>query len=185
MKKLILLIGIITFNNGAIAQEASWLDRLKQFIGLTEQTAQAPEQSTSALPSSNGLVTLLTNSLNVNAEQAAGGMGAIIHYVKTNVSSEQYQQLASAVPGVDALIEQMPDISELQSSEGLAGLLDTAAQYSDSLKSVNDLKKQFSALGLEPEMIASFINTAKSYLDSEQGQQAKQILADGVGNILG
>ena len=81
----------------------------------------------------------------------------------------------------------MPDISQLNSgsSEGFGGLLDKASQYSDSLKSVNDIKKQFEALGLKPEMITSFISTAQSYLDTEQGQQAKQILTDGLSKFIG
>ena len=85
----------------------------------------------------------------------------------------------------------MPDISKLDSasdasaSAGLGGLLEKASQYSDSLKSINDVKKQFEALGLKPEMISGFISTAQSYLDTEQGQQAKQVLNDGLGKLLG
>ncbi|MFQ3194332.1 MAG: hypothetical protein ACI9N3_001150 [Colwellia sp.] len=79
----------------------------------------------------------------------------------------------------------MPDISKLSSGKGLGGLLDKAAQYSDSLKAVNDVKKQFEALGLKPEMISSFISSAQGYLDTEQGQQAKQVLTQGLGKLLG
>ena len=79
----------------------------------------------------------------------------------------------------------MPDISKLSSGEGLGGLLDKAVQYSASLKAVNDVKKQFEALGLKPEMISSFISSAQGYLDTEQGQQAKQLLTQGLGKLLG
>jgi len=114
-------------------------------------------------------------------------MGAIFNYVKDNVSTEQFSTLANSVPGVEGLVSQMPDLSKLNSgsSEGLGGLLDKASQYSDSLKSINDVKKQFEALGLKPEMISNFISTAQSYLDTEQGQQAKQVLTDGLGKLLG
>jgi hypothetical protein len=149
-------------------------------VGLSE----AKEQSVKA-PSTDGLVSLLTSSLNVNADQASGGMGAIFNYVKDNVSTEQFSQLATSLPGVDGLVSQMPDISKLSSGKGLGGLLDKAAQYSDSLKAVNDVKKQFEALGLKPEMISSFISSAQGYLDTEQGQQAKQVLTQGLGKLLG
>jgi len=180
MKKLIILLTISTLSTSAIAEETSWLDSLKNFVGLGE----TKEQTVKA-PSTDGLISMLTSSLNVNADQATGGMGAIFNYVKSNVSTEQFSQLSKSLPGVDSLVSQMPDISKLSSGEGLSGLLDKAAQYSDSLKSINDVKKQFEALGLKPEMVKSFVTSAKSYLDTEQGQQAKQILTDGLGKLLG
>ena len=48
------------------------------------------------------------------------------------------------------------------------------------VKSINEIKKQFEALGLKPEMITAFISQAKSYLDTEQGQQAKDLLMQGL-----
>jgi len=182
MKKLIILLTISTLSTSALAEETSWLDSLKNFVGLGE----AKEQ-TVAVPSTSALVDLLTSSLDVNTEQASGGMGAIFNYVKNNVSTDQFGQLAKSLPGIDGLVSQMPDISKLNtgSNEGLSGLLDKAAQYSDSLKSINDVKKQFEALGLKPEMIGSFISSTQSYLDTKEGQQAKQVLTDGLGKLLG
>lgn len=185
MKKLIVLLTISTLSSSAIAQETSWLDSLKNLVGLGETKEQVVD--TPAIPSTDGLVAMLTSSLDVNADQASGGMGAIFNYVKDNVSVEQFSQLAKAVPGVEGLMSQMPDTSKLNSgsSEGLGGLLDKASEYSDSLKSINQVKKQFEALGLKPEMISSFISTAQTYLDTEQGQQAKQVLTAGLGQLLG
>jgi hypothetical protein len=189
MKKLIILLAISTLSCSATAQETSWLDNLKSFVGLGDTKDQSDNVAvdSGALPSSGGLVDMISSSLNVNTEQASGGIGAIFNYVKNNVSSEQFSQLANSLPGTDGLVDKMPDISKLNSgsSEGLGGLLDKASQYSDSLKSINDVKKQFEALGLKPEMISSFISTAKSYLDTEQGQQAKKVLTDGLGKLLG
>jgi len=134
---------------------------------------------------------MLTSALNVNTVQASGGMGSILNYVKNNVSTEQFTQLAKLLPGVDGLVSLMPDISKLSSSPSsgfssdIGGLLNKASEYSDSLKSINDLTKQFEALGLKPEMINSFISSAQRYLDTEQGQQAKQMLTDGLGKLLG
>ncbi len=182
MKKLIILLTISTLCTSAIAEETSWLDSLKKFVGLGDA-----KEETLAVPSTSGLVVTLTNSLGVNSDQASGGMGAIFNYVKNNVSTEQFGQLAKSLPGIDALVSQMPDISKLSTSsnKGLSGLLDKAAQYSDSLKSINDVKKQFEVLGLKPEMIGSFISSAQSYLDTKEGQQAKKVLTDGLGKLLG
>jgi hypothetical protein len=46
-------------------------------------------------------------------------------------------------------------------------LMDKAANYNDSLKAVNELKKQFEALGLKPEMIMQVVNSTKTYLDTD------------------
>ena len=187
MKKLIVLLTISALSTSAFAQETSWLDSLKNLVGLGDDTEQMVAAPT--MPNTDGLVDMLTSSLDVNADQASGGMGAIFNYVKNNVSVEQFSQLAKSIPGVEGLMGQMPDISKLDSSSdasaGLGGLLEKASQYSDSLKSINDVKKQFEALGLKPEMISDFISTAQSYLDTEQGQQAKQVLSDGLGKLLG
>jgi len=171
------------------AQETSWFDSLKNLVGLGDAKEQSINTDTSMMPSTDGLVDMLTSSLNVNTEQASGGMGAILNYVKNNVSTEQFGQLAQSLPGVDGLVSQMPDISKLtavsSTNGGLSGLLDKASQYSDSLKSINDVKKQFEALGLKPEMISNFVASAQRYLDTEQGQQAKQLLTEGLGKLLG
>lgn len=179
MKKFILLLAVTTLNSPVMAAETSWLDSLKNLVGLGDTQEQSAKLNT------DGLVNMLTNGLNVNNEQAAGGMGAILNYVKNNVSKEQFNQLAKSLPGVEGLVSQMPDISKLGTSEGLSGLLDKAAEYSDSLKSINDVKRQFEALGLKPEMITNFIASAQQYLDTKEGQQAKQVLTEGLAKILG
>jgi hypothetical protein len=187
MKKLIVLLTISTLSTPVLAEETSWFDTLKNLVGLGETKEQSVTADTSAMPTADGLVGMLTGALNVNTDQASGGMGSILNYVKNNVSTEQFGQLAKSLPGVDGLVSQMPDISKLSSGSGdsIGGLLDKASEYSDSLKSINDVKKQFEALGLKPEMISSFITSAQSYLNTEQGQQAKKLLTDGLGKLLG
>jgi len=184
-----MLLAISTLSASVLAQETSWFDSLKNLVGLGDAKEQSINTDTSMLPSSAGLVEMLTSSLNVNTEQASGGMGAILNYVKNNVSTEEFVQLAQSLPGVDGLVSQMPDISKLTSESssngGLSSLLDKASQYSDSLKSINDVKKQFEALGLKPEMISNFVASTQRYLDTEQGQQAKQLLTEGLGKLLG
>ena len=78
MKKFIILLTISTLSTSAMAEETSWFDSLKSFVGLSETKEQAVE-----MPSTDGLVELLTSSLNVDTAQASGGMGAIFNYVKT------------------------------------------------------------------------------------------------------
>ena len=81
MKKLIILLTISTLSTSAMAEETSWFDRLKNLVGMGETKEQTVE-----IPSADGLVELLTSSLNVDTDQASGGMGAIFNYVKNSVA---------------------------------------------------------------------------------------------------
>lgn len=185
MKKLVVLLTLSTLATATFAQETSLLNRLKSAVSSEKVTEQNSEQS---MLNTNALVESLTKSLNVDTAQASGGLGAIFNYVKNNVSSEQFSQLSKSLPGVGDLLKKMPNIEQpkkKESSGGLGGLLSKAAEYNDSLKAVNDVKNQFGALGLNPEMISSFVNSAKTYLNTEEGKQAKQILTDGLGKLLG
>ena len=188
MKKIIVLLTLSTLSGSALAEETSWFDSLKSLVGLEEETkTQDATVENTTVESSKSLVDTLTSSLDINTDQASGGMGAIFNYVKNNVSTEQFSQLAKSVPGMDGLVSQMPAISKLSegSSEGLGGLLDKASEYSDSLKSINDVKNQFEALGLKPEMITEFASGAQGYLDTIDADQAKKALTDGLSKLLG
>lgn len=183
MKKSIIFLAIASLSTPVMAED-SWFDSLKNFIGLGDSSQAVAKSTSENLPNANEIVSVLTDALSINSDQASGGLGALFNLVKNNISQEQFSQLTQSLPGVNQLINDMPDISELKTSEGLSGLLDKASQYSESLKGVNDLKKQFESLGLKPEMITDFISTAQSYLDNEQGQEAKEILSQGLSKLI-
>jgi hypothetical protein len=186
MKKLILVLTLASLSLSSTVNAQSWLDSLKSLVGLGESTEQEAPSEQKA-PSISAMVSEVTQSLGVKKNQAEGGLGAIFNYAKNNISADQFTQLSTSLPGVAGLIDKMPAVSNAVSSTGisdLAGLMDKAAEYSDSIKALNDVKKQFDALGLKPEMIAEFAATAKQYLDTEQGQQAKDILGQGLAHLL-
>lgn len=184
-KPLITALIAATLSAGA---NAGWLDSL--FGSSTEQaeTSQtqsaAPATATTQALDAMAMIPMLTDSLGVTTPQAEGGLGSIFNYAKGNLSTDQFGQLASALPGVDSLLAAAPDVSNVtESSGGLGGLLNTAAQYSDSLKAVNTVSQQFEALGLDTEMVMQFVQVAQQYLNTEQGQQAKQLLMNGLGGL--
>lgn len=186
MKKRIIALTIATLSSPVYAEETSWLDSLKSFIGLGESNSseKVAESGAEAGVSAQAMIAAVASSLNVNQQQAEGGLASLFNFAKGNISSEQFGQLSSALPGVSDLLNQVPDINQLKSAKGIGGLLDKASEYSESVKAINDVKKQFEALGLTPEMIDDYVGAAQSYLDTEQGQQAKQLFTEGLGKLL-
>ena len=179
MKRIALLLTIFTLTFSAQSHAEGWFDSLKNMLGMGEEETQE------VAPNTNDMISMLTENLGVNSDQASGGLGSLFNYVKGNISDEQFAQLSETLPGIGDLIKSAPDVSKLAESGGLSGLLDKASEYSESLKSVNDVKKQFEALGLKPEMIMQYVEQAKQYLDTEQGQQAKELLMQGMNGLLG
>jgi hypothetical protein len=78
---------------------------------------------------------------------------------------------------------EVPDISDMKSEGGLSGLMDKAANYNDSLKAANELKKQFESLGLSPEMITQVVTSAQTYLDTDEGKKIKEQLMQGLSSL--
>lgn len=165
---------LLSFSSQASAE--SWWDSIKSMLGL-EQEAEA------SAPDLKGMLNVLTENLDVDQSQAEGGLGALFSYLQQNISPEQFSQLSDGLPGLQNIIQSAPDVSQLSESDGLSGLLDKAAEYNESLKALNDLKKQFEALGLSPDMIAQYAQQVRQYLDTEQGQQLKALINQGLSSI--
>ena len=177
MKKLSLLLAVATLSIAPHSQAEGWLDSLKSMIGMEQEKAETANIS--------DMVSSVTDSLGVTESQANGGLGSLFNYAKDNITAEQFSQLSGALPGVDELVKAAPDVSAMASEGGLGGLMDKAANYNDSLKAINDVKKQFESLGLDAGMITQFAAKAKEYLDTEEGKQAKELLNKGLGKLLG
>ncbi|MBF7072111.1 DUF2780 domain-containing protein [Glaciecola sp. MH2013] len=182
MKKLVSIVFIssLTFSAASHAEDG-WFGSLKSMLGFGDSAEEQVEMP--AMPSADGLMESLQSSLGVTSEQAEGGMASIMNYVKNNASEGQFSELSSAIPGLDSIMSSVPSIEGLGSSDALSGVMSKVSEYSDSLKGINELKQQFEALGLKPEMIMGFIEQAKAYLDTEQGQAAKELLTSSLGDF--
>lgn len=182
MKKLSAILIVLAFGATQPVYAQSWWDSIKSAVGMGDETAEEAEEESA---SASGLVSMIADNLSVNEEQAEGGMGSIFGFVKEHATAENFEVLSSALPGLTSLLGEAPDVSEEKSSGGLGGLLDKASEYNDSLKAVNTVKKQFDALGIDPKMITDFVEQAQTYLDTEEGQEAKKVLTDSFSKFLG
>ncbi len=183
MKKnaTVVLLATLVFSSQSHAE--GWWDSIKSMLGMTEAPVTTPHvaKTTNALSGleSLELVQTLTKNLGVTPEQASGGMGALLNYAKQHVEMEKFSALTSSIPGADTFLKSVPDVSAVtESAGGFGGLLNKAAEYNESLKSMNDLKNQFAALGLDIGMIGSYVAQAQQYLDTPAGQEAKQMLSE-------
>lgn len=169
------------------SQAAGWLDSIKGFLGMevsaNADTAKDMEAEKASMPNISDMVASVANKLGVSDSQATGGLASIFNYAKNNLSVEQFSGLTESLPGLSGLLNSVPDVESKESSGGLGGLMDKAANYNDSLKTLNDVKKQFEALGLKPEMIMDYVNAAKTYLDTEEGKKIKETLMQGLSKL--
>jgi hypothetical protein len=165
---LLIVVSAIAFSPQSHAE--GWIDSIKSIFGMETEAA------TTAMPNVTDMISSVSESVGIDKSQAEGSLASIFNYAKENISAEQFSGLSNSLPGLDSLLGAVPDISNINSEGGLAGLMDKAANYNDSLKAVTELKKQFEALGLKPEMIMQVINSAKAYLDTDEGQKIKQQL---------
>tara|TARA_Y100001960_G_C14414107_1_gene699622 strand:+ start:88 stop:678 length:591 start_codon:yes stop_codon:yes gene_type:complete len=170
------------------------IDQLKGLLGgkkaeSTVTSSSLTEMATSAASNIDlaSLVSSVASNLNVSENQSEGGIASIMNYVQGNLSGADYAQLASSIPGIDSLLEDVPSLSgnsAASSSSSLSGLLNKASEYSSTLKSVNDLKQQFEALGLSTDMIASFVTQISSYLNVNADEETQALFKSGLDNLL-
>ena len=177
MKKIYALILVSGLAVAPQSHAEGWLDSLKGLFGMTEEVE--------AVPKISDMTRSVSDAVGITESQATGGLASIFNYAKDNISTSQFSELSNALPGLESLLGSVPDISNVTSEGGLSSILDKAASYSDSFKSVNELNKQFEALGLEPAQIMQIVNSAKAYLDTEQGQEIKALLVEGLGKFSG
>jgi hypothetical protein len=170
------------------------IDQLKGLLGgkkaeSTVTSSSLTEMATSAASNIDlaSLVSSVAGNLNVSENQSEGGIASIMNYVQGNLSGADYTQLASSIPGIDSLLEDVPSLSgnsAASSSSSLSGLLNKASEYSSTLKSVNDLKQQFEALGLSTDIIASFVTQISSYLNVNADEETQALFKSGLDNLL-
>ncbi|AGP78781.1 hypothetical protein I633_14955 [Alteromonas mediterranea 615] len=193
MKRFILAPALLTLTCFTHSAHAN-ISELKGLLGdkkadTTVTTSSLTQMATSAASNIDlaSLVSAVSGNLNVSNEQSQGGIASVMNYVQSNLSNGEYSQLAKNIPGLDGLLDDVPvlsDSSAPNSSSSLSGLLNKASEYSSTVKSVNDLKQQFEALGLSTDMIASFVSQISTYLNVNADSETQALFKSGLDNLL-
>lgn len=159
---------------------------LDQASSVTKSAANATQTAATASSStvSGDLVGMAVSQLGLSETQAQGGLGSLFSLAKSNLSGDEFGQIASAVPNMDTLLAAVPALTGGESqSGGLGGLAGSVA----SLAGGSDLMKQFSALGLSPDMIKPLAELAMQFLGQGEsgGTDLSGLLVKGLGGLLG
>jgi hypothetical protein len=133
------------------------------------QTPPGGEAAAAAAKASPELVGALSKEIGATPEQAAGAAGALFGIAKTRLKPEEFSQVATAVPGMDALLKAAPaaggaGASALSSLGGAAGGMASAAAA-------------FSKLGLKPDMVAKAVPVLTSFVQKSGGASVGNLLA--------
>ncbi|MCG7955172.1 MAG: DUF2780 domain-containing protein [Candidatus Thiodiazotropha endolucinida] len=121
------------------------------------------------------LVQQLVSGAGVSQEQAEGGAGLLFGLVKDQLSSGDFSQVSSAIPGIESLIDAAPS----EDSGGLGGLLGGVASTigGDQLGNMASLASGFSKLDLDAGMIGKFVPIVLSFLQSQGGDGLSDLVA--------
>lgn len=125
------------------------------------------------------LIQQLTQNLGIEESQAKGGAGLIFKMAQEQLGDGEFAQLASAIPMVNNLIGEAPAGGKGLAGAigGLAGALGGGGGQTAQLANLAALAGGFSQLGLNPGMASQFMPIILSFVQSQGGEQVKNILA--------
>jgi len=131
---------------------------------------------------SSGLSSAIAQGLGVTSKQADGGLGSLFSLAQSTLSSDQFSTIASAVPGMDSLLNAAPVLGD--DSGSLSGMASSLGDYGDALKGASGVYSQFQSLGLDAASIPQYIEITNSYLQSTGGKKAAELFSQGVATLL-
>ena len=136
----------------------------------------AAPQAAAAAQASPALIGALSKEIGATPEQAAGAAGALFGVARSRLKPEEFSQIASAVPGMDALLKAAPAAgaaSKSTSPIGTSGLSSLAG----AAGGLAGVATAFSQLGLKPELVAKAIPVLTSFVSKSGGAGVGSLLA--------
>lgn len=120
------------------------------------------------------LIQMITGQLGITDEQAKGGSGLLFKMAKEKLGSDEFGQVAKAVPGIEDLISSAPGSGGLSGIMG--GLASSLGGGAGGLGNLAGLAGGFKNLGLDSGMIGKFIPIVMSFVQSKGGDTVRSIL---------
>jgi hypothetical protein len=144
---------------------------------VAAQAAQPPPAATkagaSAAHASPELVGALSKELGSTNEQAAGAAGALFGVAKSRLNTNDFSQVANAVPGMNMLLKAAPQAGGAVGTSGLSSLSNMAGAAGGLAAAAS----AFSKLGLSPDLVAKAIPILTSFVSKSGGANVAGLLA--------
>lgn len=173
MKAPLLIVAALSL---PMAAHASLLDNISS--KLTQKPAVSQSSTTEA---SSDLVGSVMSQLNLNQNQAEGGLGSLLTMAQSSLSSGDFNQITDVIPNANSLLAATPSVDK---GAGLSGLLSKAGNVGSSMQGSAMVYDAFSKLGISKEMIAPMVDILKNYLQSQGGADTASLLTQGLGALL-
>jgi hypothetical protein len=138
-----------------------------QAAAQTESRAAA-----AAAQASPDLVGALSKELGSTPEQAAGAAGALFGVAKSRLKADEFAQVSSAVPGMNALLKAAP-----AAGGGPVGTAGALGQLSGATGGLAGAVSAFSKLGLSPDMVGKAVPVLTSFVTKSGGANVGNLLA--------
>jgi hypothetical protein len=114
------------------------------------------------------LLGALSKEIGSTPEQASGAAGTLFGVAKSKLEADEFSQIATAVPGMDSLLEAAPAAS------GGTGAL---SQLGGGASGLAAAASSFSKLGLSPDMVSKAVPVLTSYVTKSGGSKVGGLLA--------
>ena len=129
------------------------------------------------------LIQQLVSGLGINENQAEGGAGLLFQLAKNQLGQGDFAQVASAVPGIEGLMQAAPGLGG-ESSGGGGGLVGKVMSMfggnkggaMGNLAGLAGLVGGFSQLGLDAGMVSKFVPIVTSFVQEQGGEQVASLL---------
>lgn len=136
---------------------------------------QAPQEAgkkaaAAAASASPELVGALSKQLESTPEQAAGAAGALFGVAKSRLKADEFAQIATAVPGMDALLKAAPSAGAIGTTGGLPAAAGAATGMASAATA-------FSKLGLSPELVSKAVPVLTQFVTKSGGAQVGSLLS--------
>src|SRR6478609_2842102 len=129
------------------------------------QSGAPTSAASTAAQASPELVGALSTELGSTPEQAAGAAGALFGVAKSRLNSNDFSQVANAVPGMDMLLKAAPQAGGPVGTSGLSSLSNMAGAAGGLAAAAS----AFSKLGLSPDLVAKAIPILTSFVSKSGG----------------
>ena len=136
-----------------------------------QKTPDQAEAASAAAAASPELVGELSKEIGATPEQAAGAAGALFGVAKSRLKPEEFSQVASAVPGMNALLKAAPAAG---GPVGTTGALSQAAGAAGGLAAAGSA---FTKLGLQPSMVSKAVPVLTQFVTKSGGADVGKLLA--------